>query len=431
MAIEIISDMLITFLDFFKVFFFFRYLLSLPITLKRKLVIIYALVYFFIVSAMFHFPEVSWYTPLLHLPSIYILLSLHGVHFRAKNILIMIEVYLFIYQLDGFIGSILELTSLKSSPIYVSILTALISLPLFYSLCRFCAAKQIRISLDEQTLFIATQGIFFILDSTLTGAAGNILKVSSDHFYSSILHFTISALALIVDIAGLQMFFLLQAVRRYRETQKLQEQLLRSQNSYVTQVLQQDRLLREFRHNVRGHMICLDNYLNTGRTAEAKNYIQEIQNNLGASSRVGFYTKNPVADALFNDRLPELKKQNINLTVIGFLPEQLPLSDFDLCLLLFNLINNAQEACLRLPEGEHRWIRVVFDSRPICLYIQTQNPIKTVNHSLRTSKDDSINHGLGLSSIRRCVEKYHGKMDISQKDGIFQTEIFLYLSADA
>ena len=426
MAIKNIKDMLITFRDFLKLFFFFRYLLSEPLILKKRVVAIYAFVYFCVVALMFHSPEIGWYTPLLHLPTICFLMIIHGMKLHPKNIVMTIVIWLLICQLDSFISSILKLTPLKVAPTYASIFTALICLPLFYALCKLCAAKQIGIAPDEHTLFISTQIIFFILDFTLTGAAGNILKASNDPFYSSILDFTISALALILDISGLQLFFLLQAVRRYRETQKLQEQLLRSQDSYVKQVLQQDHLLREFRHNVRGHMICLDNYLDTGRTSEAKNYIREIENNLGASSRVDFYTKNPVADALLNDRSPELKKQNIRLNVTGFLPEQLPLEDYDLCMLLFNLINNAQEACLRLPEKESRWIRLKFDSRSACLYIQTQNPIKTVNRSLRTSKGDSTNHGLGLSSIRRCVEKCHGTLEISQENGIFQTEIFLY-----
>lgn len=335
-----------------------------------------------------------------------------------------------IYQFDGFIGSILQIAlPFSDQPTHIGILTALIALPLFYGLCHLCASKGIRIEQREQALFIATQTLFFFLDSTLTGVAGNILKASDDPFYSSVLHFAISALALILDIAGLQLFFLIQSVRRYQEMQRLQQQLHQSQNAYVEQVLQQDRLLREFRHDVRGHLTCLDHFLSKGQTEAAKAYMRQIDDCLDASARVDYFTKNPVADALLNGRSCELKAQGIRLTVTGELPETLRIKDFDLCMLLYNLISNAQEACLQLPEDQNRWIKLDFDTQPACLHIRMQNPIQNRNPRLQTTKPDAGNHGIGLSHIRQCVEKHHGDLEITQENNIFQTEIFFFTTA--
>jgi len=43
-----------------------------------------------------------------------------------------------------------------------------------------------------------------------------------------------------------------------------------------------------------------------------------------------------------------------------------------------------------------------------------------------TTKGDNIYHGLGLSSINHAIENYHGQMDITDNDNIFQVIIVMY-----
>lgn len=114
-------------------------------------------------------------------------------------------------------------------------------------------------------------------------------------------------------------------------------------------MLTQDQILRGFRHDVRGHLISLRNYLAQGQIQEAETYMDRIDETLTASESVRYHTRHPVADALLNDKASQLDKQKISLTVTGLLPEKLPISDFAFCQLMYNLLNNAQEACLRLP----------------------------------------------------------------------------------
>ena len=430
MIVAIVDDTLVAIFDFFKFFFFFRYLLCYDISLKKGRILGFSFFYLCTMIAIHDIGRLGYYAPLFSFPFICILLFSHGIACRPKTLFIALLTDILIGQFDGFIGSVLQLAPpLMEEPAYISILTSLISLPLFYVICRLCASHHIQIGQRDQGLFIATQTVFLFLDFTLTGTAGNILEVSDDPFYGSVLHFAISAMALVLDVCGLLLFFLIQSVRRYREIQKLQDQLLQSQSAYVAQILQQDRELRRFRHDIRGHMTCLEHFLSKGQSDAAQNYMRQIHDCLDASARVAYDTKNPVADALLNGRLAELSAQDITLTVKGFLPQDPGISDFDLCVLLVNLISNAQEACLRLPEGQSRWITLEFDPREACLCIRMQNPIQEANHSLRTTKADRANHGIGLDNIRRCVERYHGDLDISQENGVFQTEIFFFTSS--
>ena len=63
------------------------------------------------------------------------------------------------------------------------------------------------------------------------------------------------------------------------------------------------------------------------------------------------------------------------------------------------------------------------------IYLTIQNKIsKSIlknNNLLKNSKDDKINHGLGLYSIKRTIENNKGLMDIFEKDNWFTCNIIL------
>lgn len=44
-----------------------------------------------------------------------------------------------------------------------------------------------------------------------------------------------------------------------------------------------------------------------------------------------------------------------------------------------------------------------------------------------TTKKDSESHGIGLKSVKRMVEKYHGDMSINIKETHFCVKLMLYI----
>ena len=47
---------------------------------------------------------------------------------------------------------------------------------------------------------------------------------------------------------------------------------------------------------------------------------------------------------------------------------------------------------------------------------------------LKTTKAGASDHGIGLSSVRRIVEKYHGDMEMICENGDMETDIVMYIS---
>ena len=92
------------------------------------------------------------------------------------------------------------------------------------------------------------------------------------------------------------------------------------------------------------------------------------------------------------------------------------LSDSDLTPLFCNLLENALEAIGAI---ENPYIEISTGKRehsPFVLLTVVNscriNPFSNHNESLKTTKTDKQNHGFGLKSIRKIVEKYGGEMQM-------------------
>lgn len=114
-------------------------------------------------------------------------------------------------------------------------------------------------------------------------------------------------------------------------------------------------------------------------------------------------------DAILNSKLSYAEKKEISLNFKATVPQKLTVSDIDLCVLIGNLIDNAVEACEKLPVKD-RFLRLYIGVFRKQLYISVTN---ATNELVRKLDDEYIttkrgNHGHGLKRINNTVEKYGG-----------------------
>lgn len=187
---------------------------------------------------------------------------------------------------------------------------------------------------------------------------------------------------------------------------------------------------RRIRHDLNDYLIDLKAALEAGMIAEAKTKIDHIlaQNRLYKNeiSRSG----NLVIDSLINYKYSLAKKCQIDMKCYVFIPEQLPFEGADLCIILGNLLDNAIEAVSFLPKKQ-QYIDVSVSEIKENLSITVRNPYEgeiKENRSgqILTGKPDKQNHGIGLSSVRRTIDKYNGELLIDYENHIFQATVLLY-----
>ena len=84
------------------------------------------------------------------------------------------------------------------------------------------------------------------------------------------------------------------------------------------------------------------------------------------------------------------------------------------------------EACEKI-DGAHKKIVLNVKTGKGILAIEIKNTCEGKNNSsdFLSTKKDANNHGYGLKSIREIVERYHGNMEITQKENWFT--LFLYI----
>lgn len=189
------------------------------------------------------------------------------------------------------------------------------------------------------------------------------------------------------------------------------------------------RKMRGWRHDFHNHIQTLKAYMDMKQYTEADEYLDKLEEDLKTVDTV-LKTGNVMVDAILNSKLTLIKERKIQVDATAIVPQDISVSGVDLSVLIGNLLDNAMEACMRLPEQE-RFIRIYIDIVKKQLYISVTNSMEG-----RAKKSGSIyltnksgSHGLGLMRIDNIVSKYHGFLNRQTENGVFATEVMLPLTS--
>ena len=189
--------------------------------------------------------------------------------------------------------------------------------------------------------------------------------------------------------------------------------------------------IRRLRHDMKNYLSCLLGAVQTGEKKEAEMLIQEMLND-GISNRTSEVSRsgNIVVDSLVNYKHDLAEKEGIMFEANVFIPVSLPFQSGHLAVILGNLLDNALEACRGVPEGQ-RYIKLdisyVKEMLQICIrnsYHATHR--KDSSGRYLTTKKDTLNHGIGLSSVEQAVSCYHGEMTAEGTGNEFRVSVVMY-----
>ena len=212
-----------------------------------------------------------------------------------------------------------------------------------------------------------------------------------------------------------------------RRIERFQSELIEKQ---VREVQNMYRQVRGWRHDYRNHIQNMKIQLSEGNYERLAEYLSELADDLDTVDTV-IKTGNVMADAILNSKLTVAQKMNVRLNVKANVPEQLPMSDVELCSILGNMLDNAVEACGSLPE-EERFMRVYIGRLKGQMYLSVQNSagkVRKEKGSYLSTKEGE--HGYGLFRIDRIAKKYGGYVNRQNEEGVFATEIMIPLSVNS
>lgn len=111
------------------------------------------------------------------------------------------------------------------------------------------------------------------------------------------------------------------------------------------------------------------------------------------------------------------------MKVEGVLHAPLLISDYDICTILVNALDNAVEACEHMTR-EQKWMKVSIGMYQDYLHLIVSNSYEG-ELRLKTRKRDRHNHGFGLENLQESVNKNAGKMKMSAENGRFELDVLV------
>lgn len=188
---------------------------------------------------------------------------------------------------------------------------------------------------------------------------------------------------------------------------------------------------REFRHNLKNYCIALRVNIEGDDKREALNMVDQMLLQEQPGESVVATTGNDLIDALINYKYGIAKKYGITVEAELYVPMTISKIAYgDLSIILGNLLDNAIEAAREC--SQKRKINIDMKMKRKNLIINIRNtyekaPNRNKQGDFVTGKEDFENHGFGIKSVKRAVDKYAGSIIFEVKDGTFEVMVIIGL----
>lgn len=233
--------------------------------------------------------------------------------------------------------------------------------------------------------------------------------------------FAVMACCTLVVVTLMQIVVLSQNAYIKKSNDMYKEHMALQKQHYEHMLLQYEEL-RKFRHDVKNHMLALNSMCTSEDNSQIKKYLSQLTNEVSSKKPVE-YTGNRELDAVIAPFVLEAESKNIKVQFKGRVSDNVAIDMFDMCTIISNLLNNAIEACEKIQEDK-RIIEFEIAGYNSQIFISVRNSYdmeSIINQKQKfiTTKEDKLNHGIGLENVRRTVKKYDGDMRISQENERF------------
>ena len=203
----------------------------------------------------------------------------------------------------------------------------------------------------------------------------------------------------------------------FQEERKQVVRQLSMQTEYSRQVSEAAAENRRLIHDIKHHLRTIDRMASERGQTEICSFLLQVEEQVAATSghSPAQFCKNPVVNALIEYYYGMAQTQGTEFQVRLDLPDQMPLTDVELCTVLGNLLDNAVEACSRQKQGVRR-IFIAGETRGNMYFLKIENTYDGLalqeGKTFLSRKGTSADHGIGLSSVRKIIEGHGGDLDL-------------------
>ena len=229
-------------------------------------------------------------------------------------------------------------------------------------------------------------------------------------------------LALVILLANIAVFYLMDSMDRASASEKelaLLNQSMALQTENYRALERSYRGQRSASHEFKHQLQVIGDLLREGNTREAQDYVTELQSQQ-TSRLFAAKTGSTIVDAILNEKYHSAREKGIDISYKVNDLSGLKLSTDALVVILSNLLENAIEACCRLPEGRKIECSLLLEESLFLSVRNTALPVKIVDGRIETTKENKAEHGYGLAAVRRILRQLRGELVIDYREPWFQ-----------
>lgn len=245
---------------------------------------------------------------------------------------------------------------------------------------------------------------------------------------------TVSSLTALAINALVLHCLLRSAQNRYKaEEIKFYQLENQAMKTNLDNYIKQEAEISKIKHDMENVALTTTTLLQEHDYAKLEKHFSQIINDLQVTDILHTDIKNVYLNAIIQQKYTKCKSKikNVNFTCAADETfrknEEIANIDIiDLCTIIANLLDNAIEAYTECNDYD---IRINLDYINNSYRIEIANTIKgsvlSGNKTLKTSKSDTKNHGIGIKSVKSRAEKYNGKTEFTEENGQFVARVWL------
>lgn len=218
-----------------------------------------------------------------------------------------------------------------------------------------------------------------------------------------------------------------------RENQYKEEvNAIKHAHQYQTELEQMYATLIAEKHDMKHHVQVLEEMVRADKSEKAKAYLSAYQDSLNSNGI--FMTGSTAVDALLMAKSLTMKRNQLLFHYTPYPLNELPVREPDFCTIVGNLLDNAIEGCLRIPEPHGPLtIHLTFSRSWDMFYIYCTNPcnaasIQAKNGRWISSKEQegqAGTHAIGIRSMEHIAKAAEGRCAFTLKDNIFSAKVVI------
>ena len=193
---------------------------------------------------------------------------------------------------------------------------------------------------------------------------------------------------------------------------------------YMMITISKKESMRKFRHDYKNHCMNMEHLLEKGEYESLDKYLKQfVSEELGEVRSI--YSDSPIINAVFHNKMSICKEKRIDIScnITGSVK---CLDDMGVGSILFNLLDNAIEACEKNKKEKRIVCQIAREADEVNIFLENSidQSVLAENPSFETTKDKKDQHGMGHLIVEEQVKRLGGMVEYYE-DEMFCAHIYL------